>query len=270
MALANPSAWAYCRPVVEENNGWAIFITTPRGRNHAYEMFKHASKAPTWFCEMLTAEDTVALTREQLDEALAEYVALYGIDAGTAQYRQEYLCDWAAALLGSIFAREMAEVRAEGRVCEIGPLPGVPVNRSWDLGMRDDTCVWFFQVAGTQIYLLHCISTSGASLEWWRDEVVRVHKLHGWKHGVDYVPHDAKVRELGTGRTRVETMKSLGLRADPGARRRAARRHQRGAPDTAVLCISPALRGGRRYRAGAVPARVGRRQKCFRQSPLHD
>ena len=37
-----PIAWAYTRPVLEENDGWAIFITTPRGRNHAFDMYKHA------------------------------------------------------------------------------------------------------------------------------------------------------------------------------------------------------------------------------------
>ena len=41
-ALCNPSAWAYHRPMLEENNGWAIFITTPRGRNHAFDMLNHA------------------------------------------------------------------------------------------------------------------------------------------------------------------------------------------------------------------------------------
>ena len=113
-ALANPSAWAYCRPMLEENNGWAAFITTPRGRNHAYAMFQHAANAPGWFCELKTAEDTGALTRAQLDESLTEYCALYGADAGTAQFRQEYLCDWAAAVLGAFYAIEMAAVRAEG------------------------------------------------------------------------------------------------------------------------------------------------------------
>ena len=49
-----------------------------------------------------------------------------------------------AALLGAIFSAEMKAVRDEGRICEIEPLPGVRVDRSWDLGMRDDTCVWFF------------------------------------------------------------------------------------------------------------------------------
>ena len=68
-----------------------------------------------------------------------------------------------------------------------------------------------FQVVGTQVYLYDCISTSGASLEWWRDKIASIHEERGWLHGTDYVPHDAKVRELSTGRTRVETMKALGL-----------------------------------------------------------
>ena len=41
-ALANPSAWGYHRPMLEENNGWAVFISTPRGRNHCKDMFEHA------------------------------------------------------------------------------------------------------------------------------------------------------------------------------------------------------------------------------------
>ncbi len=96
-ALANPSAWAYHRPMVEENSGWAAFITTPRGRNHAFALFQHAAQSPDWFCELLTATDTAALTEEALATALAEYKALYGADVGAAQWRQEYFCDFQAA-----------------------------------------------------------------------------------------------------------------------------------------------------------------------------
>src|SRR6185436_5670286 len=91
-ALANPSAWGYFRPMLEENNGWAAFITTPRGRNHAHALYQHAMKSPEWFCERLTAHDTGALTSTQLEEARTEYQALYGEDVGTAQFNQEYLC----------------------------------------------------------------------------------------------------------------------------------------------------------------------------------
>jgi hypothetical protein len=106
----------------------------------------------------------------------------------------------------------MADVRKENRVTEIEPLPGVPVHRAWDLGMADDTSIWWFQTVGAQLYVLDHLATSGVSLEWWADEIRRRHAEHGWAHGIDYVPHDAKVRELGTGRTRVETMTALGLR----------------------------------------------------------
>ena len=91
-ALANPSAWAYYRPILEENDGWAVFITTPRGRNHALALFQHASQQPGWFAELLTAKDTGALSAEALAEALKEYTTLFGQDAGRALYDQELMC----------------------------------------------------------------------------------------------------------------------------------------------------------------------------------
>lgn len=210
-ALQNPSAWAYHRPMLEENNGWAAFITTPRGRNHAYEMAKFAQKAPGWFYELLTIDDTSALSPEQLENTLAEYQALYGIDAGEAQFQQEYYCDWSAGLLGAYYAGEMAAVRKEGRILDIDAMPNVPVHRAWDLGVRDDTAIWWFQVCGTQLLILDVYTASGQGVEYHRDEIFRRHERYGWEHGIDYVPHDAKIKEWGTGRTRVETMQGLGL-----------------------------------------------------------
>ena len=115
-ALANPSAWAYHRPMLQENNGWALFITTPRGRNHAKSMFDYAVQDPGWFAELLTVHDTGALTSEQCAEAMREYTALYGADVGRAQFEQEYLCSFNAAILGAFYALEMAQVRTEGRI----------------------------------------------------------------------------------------------------------------------------------------------------------
>jgi phage terminase large subunit len=210
-ALANASAWAYARPVIEENNGWALFISTPRGRNHCYDMYKYASITPGWFSELLTVDDTGALTDAQRAEALAEYQSIYGEDAGAGQYRQEYFCDWSAGTaLGAFYVREMAAVRTEGRILPIEPMDA-PMHRAWDLGMRDDTSIWFWQNSGAQLLIHDCLSTSGASLEWWADKIAELYRKRGWQHGKDFVPHDAKVREFGTGKTRVETMQALGL-----------------------------------------------------------
>lgn len=210
-ALANPSAWAYHRPMVEENEGWAAFITTPRGRNHALAMFRHAEQSPEWFAERLTVDDTHALTPEALATALKEYIALYGADVGRAQYLQEYFCDWQAAILGAYFALEMAQVRNEGRVTEVSAAENMPVHRAWDLGVKDDTSIWWWQMQGSQVVVLDHYATSGAGVDHYAGEIEKRKDIHGWIDGIDWVPHDAKVKEFGTGKTRVESMQALGL-----------------------------------------------------------
>lgn len=210
-ALANPSAWGYHRPMLEENDGWAVFITTPRGHNHAKSMFDHAARADGWFCEMLTVHDTNALTVEQQVEALTELQAIFGKDVGRAQWEQEYECSFTASILGAFYSLEMRDVRREGRIVNIEPLDGVPVNTSWDLGTRDDTSIWFWQAVGAQLYILDHYAASGVGVEHYRDMIRQREVERGWIHGTDYVPHDAKVLEWGTGRTRVETMSALGL-----------------------------------------------------------
>lgn len=206
-ALANPSAWGYIRPMIEENNGWATFITTPRGRNHAKSLYDMAKDNPKWFAEVSSVHDTGSLSPQQLDDSLKEYIAMYGEDIGRAQFEQEYLCSFNAAILGAFYAREMSNVRTEGRISEdVIAVKGSPVHRAWDIGVRDDTSIWWFQVVGTQVYILDCYSQSGVGLDHYADIVAKKREEHGWIDGKDYVPHDAKVKEWTSGRTRVETM----------------------------------------------------------------
>lgn len=213
-ALANPSAWAYHRPMVEENNGWAAFITTPRGRNHAKAMYDMAKASPNWFAEISTIHDTGALTKEQLAESLAEYIALYGEDIGRAQFEQEYLCSFNAAILGAFYAREMAAVRSEGRIVDFDYDHSRPVHTAWDIGTRDDTSIWWWQVIGRQLHVLDCYTASGAGVDHFAEVIEKRAAEHGWTDGTAFVPHDAKVLEWGTGRTRVETMRRFGLKPE--------------------------------------------------------
>ncbi len=206
-ALANPSSWGYIRPMVEENNGWAAFITTPRGRNHAKSMFDMAQANPKWFAEALSIHDTAALSKEQIKESIDEYVALYGEDMGRAQFEQEYLCSFNAAILGAFYAREMLAVRNSDRIQDFEPVEGKPVHTAWDIGVRDDTSIWWFQVIAGRVFILDCYTASGAGVDHYAD----ICHAKGWQRGNDYVPHDAKVKEWGTGRTRTETMRSLRL-----------------------------------------------------------
>lgn len=209
-ALANPSAWAYIRPMLEENNGWAAFITTPRGQNHAKAMYDMAAQNPRWFAEISDVHKTGALTKEQLDESLAEYVAIYGEDLGRAQFEQEYECSFNAAILGAFYAREMRAVRAEGRIRALEPVPGIPVHTAWDIGVRDSTAIWWFQVLGSKLLVVDFYMAHGVGV----DHYAEVIEGKPYRRGSDFVPHDAKVKEWGTGRTRVETMASLGLKPE--------------------------------------------------------
>ena len=207
-ALCNPSSWGYISPMMRENNGWAAFITTPRGRNHAHDMFKSALKNKDWFAELSSIHDTKALSADDLSEILqTDYIDLYGEDIGRAQFEQEYECSFNAAILGAFYAREMVAVRREGRIADIEVVPGKPVHTAWDIGVRDDTSIWWFQVVGSRVMVLDCYSASGVGV----DHFAEICHSKPWMRGNDYVPHDAKVKEWGTGRTRVETMQSLRL-----------------------------------------------------------
>jgi phage terminase large subunit len=210
-ALAHPGAWGYHRPILEENNGFALFITTPRGRNHAKTMFDMASQDLGWFVSLLTARDTLALNPDQLDAALKEYISLFGRDVGGAQFEQEYNCNFNAAILGAYFALEMLDVRRENRIVAVEADPDLPMHRAWDIGVRDDTAVWFFQIRGGQIILHDVYGASTAGVEHYAEVIERKRAMHGWNDGTDYVPQDAKVLEWGAGRTRVESMLAFGL-----------------------------------------------------------
>ena len=214
-ALANPSAWGYIRPMLEENNGWAAFISTPRGRNHFQSMMNMAAENSAWFAQVLSVHETGALSPQQISEGLQEYIALYGEDLGKAQFEQEYLCSFNAAIMGAFYGREMAQMRAENRIASLEALPGRPVHTAWDIGVRDDTSVWWWQVQGNKPVILACYTNSGGGLEHYAEKDAEIRSEHGWPRTsdcVDYVPQDAKVMEWGSGRTRIEAMIKLGLR----------------------------------------------------------
>lgn len=216
-ALANPSAWGYIRPMLEENNGWAAFISTPRGRNHFKDLYELAredmANGGRWYAEVSSVHHTGALSPSQLDESLKEYQAIYGEDIGRAMFQQEYEVSFNAAILGAFYAREMATVRSEGRITdEIEAVDGKPVHRAWDIGVKDDTSIWWFQVIGGQVRVLDCYSKPGVSdIDEFAALIRQRAETHGWIDGIDFVPHDARQRTWGMKKGRLETMQEAGL-----------------------------------------------------------
>lgn len=206
-ALANPSAWGYIRPMLEENNGWAAFITTPRGNNHAKSLYDLAKADPRWFAQVLSVHDTGALTQAQLDESLKEYQALYGLDFGLAMFEQEYLCSFAGAMVGAYWGAEVNKAEREGRIREFEIDGAHPVHTAWDLGKAVNNPIWCFQVIGGQPRIVDFYQPDSEDLaDWvkWLDD-------RGYD-GTDYVPHDIIATEWGSKRTRLETLQAMGRR----------------------------------------------------------
>lgn len=151
---AHPAAWAYLSPILEENGGWALFITTPEGKNHAYEMHKMAMKNKRWFAEIQTVDDT-GFSIDKVEAAREEYRALYGIDAGDALIEQEYYCSFEAAIIGAVYGKQMARLQKDGRITNsVSHDPEFPVYTAFDLGHSDATAIWFYQLAPNEIILL--------------------------------------------------------------------------------------------------------------------
>lgn len=159
-AQANPSSRGYLRPILAENDGWQLYITTPRGKNHAHRTFNAARRVDTSFAELLTAEETDVFTSEQLEIERQEYIATYGKDMGTALFEQEYYCSFEAAILGAVWGGELARLVKDGRYTYAPHNPDYPVFTAWDIGRTDNTSIWFYQVIANEVIIIDFVSES--------------------------------------------------------------------------------------------------------------
>ena len=202
-ALSNPSAWAYHSPMIRETKGWAAFITTPRGDNHAKAMFERAQKSDAWFSELLTVNDTGALTEADLAEALQEYQDLHGIEMGRAFFEQEYFCSWSGAMVGAFFGAEVGRAEREGRFQTVEIDTDHPVNSTWDLGKAINNPIWLWQRIGGQLRVVDFYTPETEDLDDW----VQWLNDHGYR-GFDYVPHDIMTTEWGVPVTRMARLQA--------------------------------------------------------------
>lgn len=201
-ALSNPSAWAYHSPMIRESGGFAAFITTPRGDNHAKTMFDRAQGNDAWFSQLLSIEETGALDASELAEALQEYQDLHGADLGRAIFEQEYLCSFSGAMVGAYWGSEMRTAERDGRIGIVPVNPDHPVNTAWDLGKAVNNPIWCFQVIGGKLKIVDFYRPeSDDLLDWikWLDD-------KGY-HGDDYVPDDVMDFIWGAKHTRWDLLK---------------------------------------------------------------
>jgi len=200
-SLQDPRAWDLIRPILLENKGWALFIYTPRGKNHGHSLWQLAKQNPkTWFSELLTINQTGVVSMEDIDDE-----RLSGMSEELVQ--QEFFCSFEAGVSGAYFSVQIAQARKDDRFTNIPIHSDIPVDTYWDLGMDDSTTIWFAQDVGREIHLIDYCEASGEGLPYY----VKILSDKRYLYGRHYAPHDIKVRELGSGRTRLQTARRLGL-----------------------------------------------------------
>jgi len=67
-SLQDPRAYQYIRPILTANRGWALFISTPRGKNHLWTLAELAQRSPDWFYIKLTVEDTGHIPMTEIEK----------------------------------------------------------------------------------------------------------------------------------------------------------------------------------------------------------
>ena len=201
VAQMPPRLWTeIVRPALSDREGWMIAIGTPQGHNAFFDLYDYANHQEGWYAETFKSSETGIISDLELNEAkhlMPDEV-----------YEAEFECSFDSAALGSIYAKGLTKAEEEKRITKVPYETGIKVNTFWDLGMADKTAIWFVQQKGSAFHIIDYYEDSGESLEFYAtvlDEKKYIYDTH-------YLPHDANVRELGTGVSRVETAQSLGMR----------------------------------------------------------
>lgn len=212
----DPKAWQYLTPILLLNGGWAWFVYTPLGHNHGYALYQNTVHDPDWFVSRLTAHDTKKPDGSPIvTEDMIEWERKQG--KSEALIQQEYFCSFEGNLEGAVYGTLLSAARRDNRITHFNYDPSVPVVTAWDLGMGDATAIGFFQRVGNEHRLIDYYENTGFGLDHYADVLKQRRAERGYQY--EYVdgnmvcegPHDLKVRELGTGKSRQEMARKYGL-----------------------------------------------------------
>jgi phage terminase large subunit len=260
---ADPRAWQeVIRPALSDRKGWALFIGTPKGRNHFSEIWDQAQRDSDWFTMMLRASESGLLDPAELIDARKTMTE--------DQYEAEFECSFQAAVIGAYYGREMQAAENAKRIVGVPHDPATLVHTAWDLGIGDSTAIWFAQMVGKEVHLIDYIENSGVGLDWYVARLKEGHRAN-WNYGEHLLPHDAEAKELGTGKSRVETLAGLGM----GGVRVLAQRRKEDTINGARLLIPRCWFDVDKCQRGIDALRNYRREwddkrKVFHDRPLHD
>lgn len=199
----NPKIWTeILRPALADRMGWCLFIGTPKGQNHFKDLRDRAEDTPDWGLLEFKASETSIVDESELKAARAEM--------GEDKYQQEFECSFHAAVEGSYYGKLMNDLEEKGRLVEVTRDDLCQTFTAWDLGMGDSTSIWVAQTTGQEVRIMDYVENHGQGLDWYVNWI----KDNNWTNASHKLPHDVAVRELGTGKSRLEMLQGAGLNVD--------------------------------------------------------
>ena len=187
------------RPLLTDRQGWASFIGTPKGKNHFHALALQAQRSPDWFYQELKASETGIIPKAELEDARRSMTP--------EQYAQEFECAFDVPALGAIYAAELAQAKTDKRITRVPYDGSALVHTAWDLGIGDATAIWFYQQVQGEVHLIDYYEDSGKPIT----HYLGVLEQKSYVYGKHHVPHDAAGRELGTGKSIADMMRSQGV-----------------------------------------------------------
>lgn len=211
-SLQNPFAWHYLSPIITENQGWAKFIYTPRGMNHGWDLYQRNLNNPNWYVQKLDITQTKdwdglpIITEEQIEERRKEGMPEELI-------RQEFYCDFDVSLAGAIYSKEIDAAYKDGRVKNFPIIKDLPVFTAWDIGRRDPTSIWLFQLVDEKIHMIAYYENVQQGMDHYIDWLSFFAEKHGVRLRNHYhlAPHDIAVHEWTNGKARIQTAADKGF-----------------------------------------------------------
>jgi hypothetical protein len=201
-AIQSPAAWDYLRPILDVNKGYALFISTPRGKNHFYDMLIRNRKNPAWYCEVLSIKDTGVLNEQDIDAIREE-----GVSEELIQ--QEYYCSFNRGVEGSYYGKLIEKARDEQRICNVPYDTRIPVHTAFDIGFGDSTSIVFWQEVGGEIRIIDFYENNGEGIA----HYAKLLQSKTYVYGTHYMPHDAGSGSIQTGRTLQDVAYDVGLKS---------------------------------------------------------
>lgn len=192
-----PSLWGQVvLPTLADRKGWALFIGTPKGKNHFHEIYERSKSEKGWFSLTLKASESGILDSEELSEMQSQM--------DESEYDQEMECNFNAAVKGTYYADLIRFLETKGHIRPriVRYDPTLPVKMAADLGRTDNTAMWFWQETAFGVNIIDYYENQGQDL----DHYIEMLNNKPYRYEEIWLPHDAKAKTLATKRSTVEQM----------------------------------------------------------------